>query len=109
MGVIGQYQLDVSFPKVVEVQRITFKILSKSMLSEESTFSLKWKNFDGVISTSDIAYNASETEMKDKIEELNGISSVVIDAVTTNALELVWDVTFISIEGDIETLTAIYA
>ena len=104
----GKCELDVSFSKVEEVQRITFKAQAESQLTDDSTFALTWINNDGITSiTSDIAFCASAIEVKNKIEELVGISSVIVDNIRSNSHESVWEVTFVSNDGDVELLTPV--
>jgi len=104
-NVRGEYSIDVKLPSVYEVQRVTTSIRSEDSLG--GAFSLTYQDEQGTeLESGTIAFDADETSVQMAIEDIESIDSVSVSLHDCDnpALSCSWDVTFLSLEGDVSML-----
>lgn len=105
-SVRGSYLMDVKLPIVEEVQRVTTSARSHSSLS--GAFTLTYHGQAGVdpLVSGTIDFDASGEEFKLALESIENIGSIGVSLHDCNdpAVSCSWDVTFLSLEGDVNAL-----
>jgi len=104
-NVRGEYSIDVKLPSVIEVQRVTTSIRSEDSLG--GAFSLTYQDEQGIeLESGTIAFDADETSVQMAIEDIESIDSVSISLHECDnpTVSCSWDITFLSLEGDVNML-----
>ena len=104
-NVRGEYSIDVKLPSVFEVQRVTTFISSEDSLG--GAFSLTYHDEQGIdLESGTIAFDADETSVQMAIEDIESIDSVSVSLHECDnpTVSCSWDITFLSLEGDVNML-----
>ena len=107
-SVRGSYLMDVRLPTVKEVQRVTTSTHSHSSLSGAFTLTYHGEVEAAPLASGSIEFDASSDEFRMALESIETIGSVDVSRHECDypSISCSWDVTFLSLEGDVHMLVS---
>ncbi|KAL7538362.1 hypothetical protein ACHAXR_010787, partial [Thalassiosira sp. AJA248-18] len=102
----GSYLMDVKLPMVTEIQRVTTSPRSHPSLSGAFTLTYHGQLGADPLVSGSIDFNANSEEFQIALESIETIGSVAVTLHDCNnpAISCSWDVTFLSVGGDVNML-----